>query len=63
MLDYLMDLIQNENGQGMVEYGLVLGILASGVILFILTLRFGIEDLFFEILSKISDEISSIVSS
>jgi pilus assembly protein Flp/PilA len=62
MLDVLKDLIQDENGQGMVEYGLVLGVLATGVILFILALRYSVQDLVYEIVTRISNEISNIIS-
>jgi pilus assembly protein Flp/PilA len=62
MLDVLKDLIQDENGQGMVEYGLVLGVLATGVILFILALKYSVQDLVYEIVTRISNEISNIIS-
>jgi len=62
MLDVLKDLIHDENGQGMVEYGLVLGVLAAGVILFILALRYSTEDLIYAIITRISNEINNIIS-
>lgn len=46
MLDVLKGLIQDENGQGMAEYGLVLGVLATGVIFAIIALRHNIEGLY-----------------
>jgi len=62
MLDVLKDLIQEQNGQGMVEYGLVLGVLAAGVILFILALRYSTEDLIYAIITRISNEINNMIS-
>lgn len=62
MLDVLNELIHDENGQGMVEYGLVLGVLAAGVILFILALRYSTEDLVYAIITRISNEINNMIS-
>jgi len=62
MLDVLKNLIFDESGQGMVEYGLVLGVLATGAILFILALRYSVEDFVNEVVNKISDEINNLIS-
>jgi len=61
MLDILRDLIQDESAQGMVEYGLVLGVLATGVMLFILALRYSVEDLYKNVTNAIIESIKSII--
>lgn len=61
MLDVLKGLIQDESAQGMVEYGLVLGVLATGVMLFILALRYSVEDLYKNVTNAIIESIKSII--
>lgn len=57
MLEVLKNLLYDENGQGMVEYGLVLGVLSAGAIIFILALRHSVEDLVSAVVNKIASEI------
>jgi Flp pilus assembly pilin Flp len=51
MLDVLKSLIKDKSGQGMVEYGLVLGFLALGIIaLIFIAARYSVEDLSIKLL-------------
>lgn len=61
MLDVLKGLIQDESAQGMVEYALVLGVLATGVMLFIYALRYSVEDLYKNVTNAIIESIKSII--
>lgn len=63
MLDILRDLQCDENGQGMVEYALVLGSLAVGVIaIMILALRYSVENLVSEVFNNLTKEIQKFLS-
>lgn len=59
MTDVLKNLIESESGQGMVEYCLVLGLITAGAMALILTTRYSIEDLFYEVTTRLSDRISN----
>lgn len=61
MLEVLKSLIHDENGQAMVEYGLLIGALAVGAILFILTLRYSVETLVYGVTTQISKEINDLL--
>jgi hypothetical protein len=61
MLDVLKSLINNKRGQGMVEYGLVLGFLALGIMaLIFIAARYSVEDLVYEVIARLIDKIRSI---
>ncbi|MDV3428405.1 MAG: hypothetical protein LIR50_15525 [Bacillota bacterium] len=61
MLDVLKGLIQDESAQGMVEYALVLGVLATGVMVFILALRYSVEDLYKNVTNAIIESIKNLI--
>lgn len=46
MVEKLMQLVMEEEGQGMTEYGLVLGVIAVAVVGLLVTLRDEIVDMF-----------------
>jgi pilus assembly protein Flp/PilA len=46
MMNKLKNLIKEEHGQGMTEYGLVLGVIAVGVVAILITMRDQITTLF-----------------
>lgn len=62
MLDILKNFQRDESGQGMVEYALVLGFLATGAIIFIFALRYSVEDLFSVVTDKLINEIRNLIS-
>jgi len=62
MLDIPRNLLMDESGQGMVEYALVLGFLATGAIIFIFALRYSVEDLFAIVTDKLINEIKDLLS-
>lgn len=54
MLKKMMDLVLKEEGQGMTEYGLVLGVIAVGVVAVLITLRTQILALFNNVVTSIT---------
>lgn len=54
MMNKLKALVVEEQGQGMTEYGLVLGVLAVGVVALLVTFRGQIEQLFTNVTTAIS---------
>ncbi len=53
MTNKLMTLIRDEKGQGMTEYGLVLGVIAVAVVTILITLRGEITAMFNEAVAKV----------
>ncbi|WP_202078108.1 Flp family type IVb pilin [Caldalkalibacillus salinus] len=53
MMEKLMGLVREEEGQGMTEYGLVLGVIAIAVLGIIVTLRGEIVQLYKEAVTAI----------
>lgn len=62
MLDIPRNLLTDESGQGMVEYALVMGFLATGAIIFIFALRYSVENLFSVVTDKLINEIKNLLS-
>jgi pilus assembly protein Flp/PilA len=56
MLNKMKNLIASEEGQGMTEYGLVLGAIAIGVLGLLLALRTKIEELITNVTNGIETE-------
>ncbi|HET7626844.1 MAG TPA: Flp family type IVb pilin [Bacillales bacterium] len=54
MLKKFIDLFKEEEGQGMTEYGLVLGVIAVGVVTILVSLREQIVILFEKVLTAIT---------
>jgi pilus assembly protein Flp/PilA len=54
-MNYLVALTKREEGQGMVEYGLLLGLIAAGVIAILLILGPEIAEMFSEVAVEIVD--------
>lgn len=61
MLNKINNLIVNEEGQGMSEYGLVLGAIALGAVVALLALRTQIAELLNSISTKITTAANGIV--
>ncbi|WP_047983911.1 hypothetical protein [Ornithinibacillus californiensis] len=55
MVEKLKALFTEEEGQGMTEYGLVLGVLAVGVVAVLITFRGEIIDTFEQIVASLQD--------
>ncbi|HET7627861.1 MAG TPA: Flp family type IVb pilin [Bacillales bacterium] len=55
MVTKLIDLFKDEKGQGMTEYGLVLGVIAVGVIGILVMLREQIIAMFKSVLTTLTD--------
>lgn len=53
MLNKLKALVREEQGQGMTEYGLVLGVIAVGVVAVLITLRDEILEIFNDVLGEL----------
>jgi len=53
MLNKMRGLISEEHGQGMTEYGLVLGVIAVAVVGLLVTMRGSIESLFTKASAKL----------
>ncbi|MFJ5714996.1 Flp family type IVb pilin [Neobacillus sp. NPDC093127] len=54
MMKKMKALLTEEQGQGMTEYGLVLGLIAVGVVAVLITMRTEIESLFNRAVTAIS---------
>ncbi|RSK26369.1 Flp family type IVb pilin [Bacillus sp. HMF5848] len=54
MMNKLKGLVVEEQGQGMTEYGLVLGVIAVGVVAILATLRTQIEAMFNNVVNTIT---------
>ncbi|MFO7820346.1 MAG: Flp family type IVb pilin [Halanaerobacter sp.] len=59
MLDILKRLVKEEDGQGMVEYGLILALVAVAVIAVLTTMGGNIGDIFQDISDKLSGSTDS----
>lgn len=57
MLGIVKNLINDESGQGMVEYGLVLGFIAAGAMTLILAARYSVQDLIIGVTTRLSGRI------
>jgi pilus assembly protein Flp/PilA len=55
MLNKLKGLLKEEQGQGMTEYGLVLGVIAVGIVAVLVTLREEITTMFKDVVSNITN--------
>jgi pilus assembly protein Flp/PilA len=55
MMNKLKGLVVEEKGQGMTEYGLVLGVIAVGVVAILATLRDEIMTMFNEVVSNVTN--------
>lgn len=53
MMNKLKGLVVEEQGQGMTEYGLVLGVIAVGVVAILVTLKEEIQDMFDAVLTSV----------
>jgi pilus assembly protein Flp/PilA len=62
MLKMVKNLVTDERGQGMTEYGLVLGVIGIGAIVALVALRDQISTLLNNIKSKIFDNTPTITS-
>jgi pilus assembly protein Flp/PilA len=60
MLNLVKRLIGEEEGQGMTEYALVLGVIAIGAIALISTFRTQVEALWGKITTSITDAVASV---
>jgi pilus assembly protein Flp/PilA len=60
MLNLVKRLIVEEEGQGMTEYALVLGVIAIGAIALISTFRTQVEALWGKITTSITDAVASV---
>ncbi|MFE8699619.1 Flp family type IVb pilin [Cytobacillus sp. FJAT-54145] len=54
MMNKLKGLVVEEQGQGMTEYGLVLGVIAVGVVATLVLLKEQIQAMFDEVLTSVS---------
>lgn len=54
MMNKLKGLVVEEQGQGMTEYGLVLGVIAVGVVATLVALKEQIQTMFTEVLTSVS---------
>jgi pilus assembly protein Flp/PilA len=55
MMKKLKGLLVEEKGQGMTEYGLVLGVIAVGVVALLATLRDEIMTMFNEVINNVTN--------
>ncbi|OZM58136.1 Flp family type IVb pilin [Lottiidibacillus patelloidae] len=55
MMNKLKGLVFEEKGQGMTEYGLVLGVIAVGVVALLATLRDEIMTMFNEVINNVTN--------
>ena len=55
MLENLKKLAENESGQGMVEYGLIIGLIAIGVIGAITLIKGGLNGIFGDVNTALTD--------
>ncbi|QOR67502.1 Flp family type IVb pilin [Cytobacillus suaedae] len=53
MMNKLKGLVVEEQGQGMTEYGLVLGVIAVGVVATLVALKDEIQDMFTAVLTSV----------
>ena len=63
MLNKIVNLVKEEEGQGLTEYGLVLGLIAVAVVTTLVSLRTQIISLFQHALSTVQTGTSKITSS
>jgi pilus assembly protein Flp/PilA len=54
-MNKLKGLLKEEQGQGMTEYGLVLGVIAVGIVAVLVTLREEITTMFKDVVSNITN--------
>ena len=62
MMKKLMGLVKEEKGQGMTEYGLVLGLIAVAVVAALIALRGYIIDLFNNARDTVGDGVTEMTS-